>query len=170
MHMADALLSPVVGSAFWIASGALIGYSAKKITEENDNSKTPLMGVLGAFVFAAQMINFTIPGHRFQRTPWRRASPCRIARPIPGIYNTCLGAHHSVPFFRRRRTACAWLQYVQPCIFSCIYCLPFYLLKLLPEVLRISWKTCCRQHDGRHSRSFDGSIVRCPANTLFRNN
>ncbi|NTV04959.1 MAG: cobalamin biosynthesis protein CbiM, partial [Chlorobiaceae bacterium] len=62
MHMADALLSPVVGSAFWIASGTLIGYSAKKITEENDNSKTPLMGVLGAFVFATQMINFSIPG------------------------------------------------------------------------------------------------------------
>ena len=62
MHMADALLSPVVGGSFWIASGALIGYSAKKITEENDNRKTPLMGVLGAFVFAAQMINFTIPG------------------------------------------------------------------------------------------------------------
>jgi cobalt/nickel transport system permease protein len=62
MHMADALLSPVVGGTFWIASGALIGYSAKKITEENDNSKTPLMGVLGAFIFAAQMINFSIPG------------------------------------------------------------------------------------------------------------
>ncbi len=62
MHMADALLSPVTGGAFWIASGALIGYSAKKITEEHDVVKTPLMGVLGAFVFAAQMINFTIPG------------------------------------------------------------------------------------------------------------
>jgi cobalt/nickel transport system permease protein len=62
MHMADALLSPVVGGAFWITGGALIGYSAKKITEENDYSKTALMGVLGAFVFAAQMINFTIPG------------------------------------------------------------------------------------------------------------
>jgi ABC-type Co2+ transport system permease subunit len=60
--MADALISPVVGGAFWIASGALIGYSAKKIAEEKDNSKTPLMGVLGAFVFAAQMINFSIPG------------------------------------------------------------------------------------------------------------
>jgi cobalt/nickel transport system permease protein len=60
--MADALISPVVGGAFWIAGGALIGYSAKKITEEKDNSKTPLMGVLGAFVFAAQMINFSIPG------------------------------------------------------------------------------------------------------------
>jgi cobalt/nickel transport system permease protein len=62
MHMADALLSPVVGGAFWIASGALIIHSAKKITEEHDMVKTPLMGVLGAFVFAAQMINFSIPG------------------------------------------------------------------------------------------------------------
>ena len=62
MHMADALLSPVVGGAFWVISGALIGYSAKKIAQEKDNSKTPLMGVMGAFIFAAQMINFSIPG------------------------------------------------------------------------------------------------------------
>jgi len=62
MHIADALLSPLVGGAFWIASGALIGFSAKKIAEEHDRLKTPLMGVLGAFVFAVQMINFTIPG------------------------------------------------------------------------------------------------------------
>lgn len=61
MHMADALLSPVVGGCFWVVSGALIGYSAKKIAQEKDISKTPLMGVMGAFIFAAQMINFTIP-------------------------------------------------------------------------------------------------------------
>jgi len=29
---------------------------------EDDQKKIPLMGVMGAFVFAAQMINFTIPG------------------------------------------------------------------------------------------------------------
>jgi cobalt/nickel transport system permease protein len=62
MHMADSLLSPVVGGTFWVVSGSLIGYSAKKISQETDGAKTPLMGVLGAFVFAAQMINFTIPG------------------------------------------------------------------------------------------------------------
>jgi cobalt/nickel transport system permease protein len=32
------------------------------VTREIDDRKVPLMGVLGAFVFAAQMINFTIPG------------------------------------------------------------------------------------------------------------
>ena len=64
MHMADALLSPEVGLAFWGISAGLVAYSSRKITEENDNAsiKTPLMGVMGAFVFAAQMINFSIPG------------------------------------------------------------------------------------------------------------
>ncbi|NTU57537.1 MAG: cobalamin biosynthesis protein CbiM [Chlorobiaceae bacterium] len=62
MHMADALLSPVVGGTFWAVSAGMIGWSARKISNETDGSKTVLMGVLGAFVFAAQMINFTIPG------------------------------------------------------------------------------------------------------------
>ncbi|MCE1274327.1 MAG: energy-coupling factor ABC transporter permease, partial [Chlorobiales bacterium] len=62
MHMSDALLSPAVGGTFWAVSAGMIGLSAKKITAEENGSKTVLMGVLGAFVFAAQMINFTIPG------------------------------------------------------------------------------------------------------------
>ncbi len=62
MHMADALISPAVGGTMWAVSGGLVAYSAKKVREEADDRKVPLMGVLGAFVFAAQMINFTIPG------------------------------------------------------------------------------------------------------------
>ncbi|OGS11200.1 MAG: cobalamin biosynthesis protein CbiM [Elusimicrobia bacterium RIFOXYA2_FULL_58_8] len=61
MHMADALLSPAVGGTLWVVSGGLLAYSAKKVREEADDRKVPLMGVLGAFIFAAQMINFTIP-------------------------------------------------------------------------------------------------------------
>lgn len=62
MHISDALLSPLVGGSFWAISASLIGYCAKKVSLEADDSKTPLMGALGAFIFAAQMINFTIPG------------------------------------------------------------------------------------------------------------
>ena len=62
MHMADALLSPAVGTAMWAATAAATAYSAKKMGHEMDDSSVPLMGVLGAFIFAAQMINFTIPG------------------------------------------------------------------------------------------------------------
>jgi len=62
MHMADALLSPVVGVTMWAGSMAAIGYSSKKLNENLDDKTLPLMGVLGAFIFAAQMINFAIPG------------------------------------------------------------------------------------------------------------
>lgn len=62
MHMADALLSPAVGGVMWAASAATIAVSSKQVQGELDDSKIPLMGVLGAFIFAAQMINFTIPG------------------------------------------------------------------------------------------------------------
>ncbi len=61
MHMADALISPAVGGVMWAATAGLIGYSSKKVKEELDDRKVPLMGVMGAFIFAAQMINFTIP-------------------------------------------------------------------------------------------------------------
>lgn len=61
MHMADALLSPTVGGALWVATAATIAFCAKKVQRDLDDRKIPLMGVLGAFIFAAQMINFTIP-------------------------------------------------------------------------------------------------------------
>ncbi|MBE0503017.1 MAG: energy-coupling factor ABC transporter permease [Desulfuromonadales bacterium] len=62
MHMADALISPAVGATFWVASAAALAYSAKKLKERSEENRIPLMGVLAAFIFAAQMINFTIPG------------------------------------------------------------------------------------------------------------
>jgi cobalt/nickel transport system permease protein len=61
MHMADALISPAVGGTMWAATAGLTIYSARKLGQDMDERKVPLMGVLGAFVFAAQMINFTIP-------------------------------------------------------------------------------------------------------------
>jgi cobalt/nickel transport system permease protein len=45
----------------WAASAGSIAYCSKKVRQEMDDKKIPLMGVLGAFIFAAQMINFTIP-------------------------------------------------------------------------------------------------------------
>jgi cobalt/nickel transport system permease protein len=45
----------------WAASMGLAAYSARRIEPEVAERKVPLMGVMGAFVFAAQMINFTIP-------------------------------------------------------------------------------------------------------------
>jgi len=62
MHMADSLLSPVVGTAMCAVSAAAIGLSVSKIKKDDlCEKKIPIIGVMGAFVFAAQMINFTIP-------------------------------------------------------------------------------------------------------------
>ncbi|HSH12187.1 MAG TPA: energy-coupling factor ABC transporter permease, partial [Desulfurivibrionaceae bacterium] len=62
MHMADALLSPAVGATMWAATAAATVYCSAKVRRGLDDRKVPLMGVLAAFIFAAQMINFTIPG------------------------------------------------------------------------------------------------------------
>ncbi len=62
MHMADALVSPAVGGLFWAASAYLTAKSSAAIQNDEDIRKTALMGVLSAFVFASQMINFSIPG------------------------------------------------------------------------------------------------------------
>ncbi len=62
MHMADALISPAVGGTMWAAAAGAAAYSMKKIRDDMDEKRIPLMGVMGAFVFAAQMINFSIPG------------------------------------------------------------------------------------------------------------
>ena len=62
MHMADALVSPTVAISMYAASAVVAAYSIKKVREENNPRKIPLMGVMGAFVFATQMLNFTIPG------------------------------------------------------------------------------------------------------------
>lgn len=61
MHMADALLSPAVGGTMWAVTAGITAYSARKLKESGDDARIPLMGVLGAFIFAAQMINFSIP-------------------------------------------------------------------------------------------------------------
>jgi len=61
MHMADALLSPAVGTTFWAGSLGVITLCARKLKRDLDEKLIPLMGILGAFIFAAQMINFTIP-------------------------------------------------------------------------------------------------------------
>jgi cobalt/nickel transport system permease protein len=59
--MSDALLSPAVGATFWAGTLGTIAYCSRKLRENLDEKMVPLMGVIGAFIFAAQMINFTIP-------------------------------------------------------------------------------------------------------------
>ena len=62
MHMADALVSPAVGGTMWLVTAGLVAHCSRNVRQDRRENLTPMMGVLGAFVFAAQMINFSIPG------------------------------------------------------------------------------------------------------------
>lgn len=62
MHMSDGLISVHIGFIFAAIVIIMMALSIKKVTNSKDDSKIPMMAVMGAFVFAGQMINFTIPG------------------------------------------------------------------------------------------------------------
>lgn len=84
MHMADALLSPAVGGTMIAVSAGILGYSIRDIRKNFQEKRIPLMGIAGAFVFAAQMINFAIPGsgiYTGSRTVNTLPRPGSLSRP-----------------------------------------------------------------------------------------
>lgn len=60
MHIASGFLSPPAWGVMAAVSGAAIAGSLAVAGRRLDDRKVPLMGVMGAFVFAAQMVNFPI--------------------------------------------------------------------------------------------------------------
>lgn len=62
MHMSDALISTPVAAVMGVAATSLIVVAGAQVKKSQRTDLVPLMGVLGAFVFAAQMLNFSIPG------------------------------------------------------------------------------------------------------------
>jgi cobalt/nickel transport system permease protein len=61
MHMANELLSvPAAAGTLGIAAAGL-GIICQKAKREITSDKFALMGIMGAFVFAAQMVNFQLP-------------------------------------------------------------------------------------------------------------
>jgi len=61
MHMANELLSiPVAGGTLAVAAAGL-GLVCRKVRHVLTADKLALMGILGAFVFAGQMVNFQLP-------------------------------------------------------------------------------------------------------------
>ena len=62
LHAPDGFFSAPIAVLFWIISGAVLAISVRKAGAELDERAVPLMGVMAAFIFAAQMFNFHIPG------------------------------------------------------------------------------------------------------------
>src|SRR2546429_4565738 len=62
MHIPDGFLATPVWAALDVTAAPAVGYLARRAQRELEQSKVPLLGVMGAFVFAAQMINFPVGG------------------------------------------------------------------------------------------------------------
>lgn len=62
MHIPDGFLALNTWLPTWIASAGGIGYSIKLASKQLKEKTVPLMGVMSAFIFAAQMLNFPIAG------------------------------------------------------------------------------------------------------------
>ncbi len=60
MHIPDGFLSTPVWAVLDAASLPALGYMARRASSRLEEARVPLLGVMGAFVFAAQMINFPV--------------------------------------------------------------------------------------------------------------
>ena len=63
LHIPDGFLSPQISLLLWVATAVLIGIAVRKTSRTDVRliaSQPILMGVLGAFIFAAQMFNFPV--------------------------------------------------------------------------------------------------------------
>lgn len=59
MHVPNHLISPEVAIIGGVAAVALVGVAIAKLRHTEIRGKLPMAGVLGAFIFAAQMLNFS---------------------------------------------------------------------------------------------------------------
>jgi cobalt/nickel transport system permease protein len=60
MHIPDGFLSMPVWGTMDAVALPTVAYLARRAQREFDHHRIPLMGVMGAFIFAAQMINFPV--------------------------------------------------------------------------------------------------------------
>jgi cobalt/nickel transport system permease protein len=62
MHIPDGFLSLVVAGVAWVLSIAVLAYAVRQTNQRLGERQVPLMGVMAAFIFAAQMLNFPVAG------------------------------------------------------------------------------------------------------------
>jgi len=62
LHIPDGFLSTAVALVFWLITIAFVSIAARRVQQDFDERLAPLMGILAAFIFAAQMINFPVAG------------------------------------------------------------------------------------------------------------
>lgn len=62
MHLGNEVLSPAVAAGFGAVSAACLVVCGRRARTRLEGRQLPLMGMMGALVFAAQMVNFQILG------------------------------------------------------------------------------------------------------------
>ena len=62
LHIPDGFLSAGVAAVAAVVAIAAVAYGLRVADRELDEARVPLLGVLAAFVFAAQMLNFPVAG------------------------------------------------------------------------------------------------------------
>jgi cobalt/nickel transport system permease protein len=62
MHIPDGFLDPGVAAVAGVVSAGAVAYGLRRAEASLDDKAIPLLGVTGAFIFAAQMLNFPVAG------------------------------------------------------------------------------------------------------------
>ncbi len=62
LHIPDGFLSAPVALTGWLLAVVFIGLALRQARQQFDERQVPLMGVMAAFIFAAQAINFPVLG------------------------------------------------------------------------------------------------------------
>ena len=62
LHIPDGFLTLFVSIIFWIGTIVMVSLAISKTNKTLGEKQVPLMGVMAAFIFAAQMLNFPVAG------------------------------------------------------------------------------------------------------------
>lgn len=62
MHIPDGFLSFQIWAGMWLVTAAVLAYALSRVNKGLGDKQVPLMGVLAAFIFAAQMLNAPVAG------------------------------------------------------------------------------------------------------------
>jgi len=62
MHIPDGFLNLGTAATTYVVSAGGVGYAVKEVGKKLGEKHVPLMGIMAAFIFAAQMLNFPIAG------------------------------------------------------------------------------------------------------------
>lgn len=62
LHIPDGFLSLTISIIFWLLTAIIVSLAVKNSQQTLEQRQIPLMGIMAAFLFAAQMVNFPVAG------------------------------------------------------------------------------------------------------------